>query len=293
MSLESGHHEVMVFGSESTLLSPVKLLRGMIRDFIAAWELGVMLAFRDLKAQYRQSFLGSLWLIIPPLAWTIGITVARENNLTNIGDLSDSPEKSTAYLLISMAMWQMFTQAVRGPLGAFQMNRGILTKVRFPREAIVIADLVKQSVAMAILCALIVAAFVYFRLPVPGSIVFFPLALLILVALGTVIGLILAPVGLLYKDVGNSMQYLLLAGLAVTPVTFTMEGLAPGGLFRTGVFLNPVTHVLVTARELAMGETLTLLPQFSIVTILTIVFSVVGLTILRASMPLVVERWSS
>ncbi len=293
MSLESGHHEVAVYGARSTFSTPVQFLRDLARDMMSSRKLAAMLAFRDLKAQYRQSIFGAAWLIIPPLAWTVGLTVLRQNRLAVIGDFSQSVEKNPAYILISMALWQMFTEALKGPMQAFQMNRGILTKVRFPREAIILADLIKLLVAVGIQVALIAVAALYFRLPVTWLAVFFPFAIAALILLGTVVGLFLAPVGLLYKDVGNSMQYIFMAGMVVTPVLFPMPAASNDGYWAAAVRMNPVSPLLVTARELATGNHLTMLPQFGIVCVLALVLSVLGLALVRASMPIVIERWSS
>ncbi len=293
MSIESGHHEVAVYGARSTFSTPRQFLRDLWRDVRGSRKLAFMLAFRDLKAQYRQSILGPLWLVIPPIAWTVGLTVLKDNKLASIGDLSENPDKNPAYLLISMALWQMFTESLRGPMQALQMNRGILTKVRFPREAVIVADTIKLLVAVAIQMALIAVAAVFYQLPVTATVFAFPLAVAALILLGTTAGLLIAPIGLLYKDIGNSMQYVFLAGLAVTPVFFEMSELAPGGFYAAFVKINPVAPLLVTARELATGQALTMLPQFGIVVGLTVVLLFVALALLRASMPIVIERWSA
>lgn len=293
MSLESGHHEVAVYGAQSTFSTPRQFFRDLWRDVTSSRKLAAMLAFRDLKAQYRQSILGSLWLVIPPIAWTVGLTVLKRNNLASIGDFSANPAKNPAYILISMALWQMFTESLKGPMQAFQMNRGILTKVRFPREAIIMADIIKLLVAVGIQMALIAVAAIWYRLPITWTVLFFPVAVLALILLGTSAGLLLAPIGLLYKDVGNSMQYIFLAGMAVTPVLFEMSELAPGGYFAAFVQINPVSPLLVTARELATGQTLSMLPQFAIVLALILVLVFVALALVRAAMPIVIERWSS
>lgn len=293
MSIESGHHEVAVYGARSTFSTPRQFLRDLWRDIMASRKLAAMLAFRDLKAQYRQSILGPLWLVIPPLAWTVGLTVLKDNNLANIGDFSENPAKNPAYILISMALWQMFTESLRGPMQALQMNRGILTKVRFPREAVIVADILKLLVAVAIQVSMIAVVAVVYRLPVTATVLAFPLAVGALILLGTTAGLLLAPIGLLYKDIGNSMQYIFLAGMAVTPVLFEMSELAPGGYYAAFVKINPVAPLLVTARELATGQVLTMLPQFGIVVGLTVAMLFVALALVRASMPIVIERWSA
>ncbi|MGC1480695.1 MAG: ABC transporter permease, partial [Chthoniobacterales bacterium] len=278
------------FGAESTVTSPGKFVREMWNDLRQSRQLAGMLAFRDLKAQYRQSFLGWFWLVIPPIAWTIGMTVLRRNNLA---DLGKTDIYYPAYVLIGMSMWQMFTAALRGPMNAMTMNKGILTKVRFPREAIILADLMKLSVEIVVYLLLIVGAFVWYQIPVSGWTLLFPFAYMVLVLLGTTVGLFLAPIGLLYRDIGSMLPYLIMAGLVITPVLFPMPGPENDGIYAAVVRANPVTPVLVTARELATSQPLTQFPQFLLVTVLTLGALVLAMALLRAATPQIVERWSS
>jgi lipopolysaccharide transport system permease protein len=290
MSLESGHHVVRTFGAESTVTSPAKFFAEMWTDLLQSRQLAGMLAYRDLKAQFRQSLLGWFWLIIPPLMWTIGMTVLRRNNLA---DLGETDIYYPAYVLISMSMWQMFQAALRGPMMAMNLNKGILTKVRFPREAIILADVMKLGVEIVVYLLLIIAAFFFYDIPFGRTVLLFPFAYLMLVLLGTTIGLFLAPIGLLYRDIGAMLPYLLMGGLVITPVIFPMPSAENTGLFATVVRMNPVTPVLVTARELATSQPLTMLPQFFVMAGLTVVGLVLAMALLRAATPQIVERWSS
>jgi len=42
---------------------PVRMLADMLHDLIAGRELAWQLAVRDIKAQYRQAFLGIFWAL--------------------------------------------------------------------------------------------------------------------------------------------------------------------------------------------------------------------------------------
>ncbi len=290
MSLESEHHVVRTFGAESTVSSPSKFFGEMWTDLLQSRQLAGMLAYRDLKAQFRQSFLGWFWLIIPPVMWTVGMTVLRRNNLA---DLGKTDIYYPAFVLISMSMWQMFQAALKGPMMAMNLNKGILTKVRFPREAIILADVMKLGVEIVVYLLLIIAAFFVYHIPLGWTVLLFPFAYLMLVMLGTMIGLLLAPIGLLYRDIGAMLPYLMMAGLVITPVIFPMPSPDNDGWFATVVRSNPVTPVLVTARELATSQPLTMLPQFAVMIVVIVVGLVLAMALLRAATPQIVERWSS
>ena len=56
-----------VYTPESSLAHPLIMAREMLRDLAASRELAWRLAVRDIRAQYRQAFLGILWALILPL----------------------------------------------------------------------------------------------------------------------------------------------------------------------------------------------------------------------------------
>lgn len=291
MSLNSGHSEVRVYEAQSALRQPLQLLFGVIRDLIATRQLAWTLAVRDIKAQYRQSLLGLGWMILPPLFFTVGMAVLQQNNVVSLQGPEGIP--FPAYVLVGTSLWQIFMAAVNGPISALMAAKGILTRVNFPRETVLFAEFFKILFNVAIQAVLIVCALLYFRVVPDWTIVFFPIALLALLALGGVFGVWLAPVGLLYKDVSNALPIVGYVWMVLTPVLMTVDDLAPGGLYATIVRYNPVTPVLSLARELLTGMPITSLTGTVIVFACALVGLAAGFIYFRVAMPIVIERWSS
>jgi len=262
-----------------------------MHDMFATRQLALTLAVRDIKAQYRQSLFGLVWMVLPPLVLTVGLTVLRANKVVNV----EGPEgfNYSAYLLISTSLWSMFMASVNGPIQALGISKGVLTRVNFPRETVVVAEFIKLGINIGVQSALIMLAFLYFRIELQPLILIAPVALLIMLMFGTAVGLFLSPIALLYKDITSALPIVGLGWMAFTPVVVTMDDLAPGGLFKTAVELNPVTPLLSVTRELITGLPLTHLPQFAIVTVVTFAALIVSLIYFRIAMPIVIERWSS
>ena len=57
----SNDNSTRVYTPASLIVHPVQILRGMWLDMVAGRGLAWQLAVRDIKAQYRQAFLGVLW----------------------------------------------------------------------------------------------------------------------------------------------------------------------------------------------------------------------------------------
>lgn len=290
MSLKSGHFETHVYGADSALLKPWKLLQAMWRDAMGSRQLALILAVRDLRAQYRQSLLGLFWILAPPIVVAVGLSVAQQNNLINFGQ---SKIPTVAFTLIGMSIWQVFAGAVSGPLQAVGSYRSVLTKVVVPPEAIILSSLVKLGITMALQLLLIIFTFLWFGLPFKSTTLLGLPALVGVAMFGTAIGLFLTPVGLLYRDIALAIPIIEKGWLVVTPAVFAPKALPPGGFYALASRLNPMSYFVTTTRELVAGEHLTQLPQFLGALGLMVVLLFFGLILVRASMPLVIERWSS
>lgn len=59
---------ITVYTPESSLTSPLKMLRDMFHDLAGGRELIWRLVVRDINAHYRQAFLGILLVFIFPVA---------------------------------------------------------------------------------------------------------------------------------------------------------------------------------------------------------------------------------
>jgi lipopolysaccharide transport system permease protein len=259
----------------------------MWRDLLASRELAWRLMVRDIRAQYRQSFLGILWAFIPPIVTAVGFTLAANAKVVNIG-VTDLPYP--AYVMFSMTLWQTFVEALNGPVQGVTAAKAMLAKINFPREALILAKLGQVFFNFAIKLFLIVGLFIWFQMPVTWSVVLAPVALIHLVMLGTFLGLLLAPLGALYQDFSNGLTLVTGLWLFLTPVVYPVPS---SGTFGTLVKLNPVTPLLVTTRELATTGILSDPQGFWVVSLLAIVGLLLAWLIYRLAIPFVVERMSS
>lgn len=273
---------------ESSLRHPMQLFRDMGRDLLASRELAWRLMVRDISSQYRQSFLGILWAFLPPLITAAGLTLASQAKVLNI---AQTALPYAAYVMFSMTLWQTFVEAVNGPIQGVTASKAMLAKINFPREALVLSRLGQVGFNFAIKLILIVGLFIWFKIPVTGSVLLAPVALIHLIALGTAIGLLLTPLAALYDDVTKGLTLILGAWLFITPVIYPPPA---DGLFATLVRLNPVTPLLVTTRELAAEGGVISDPQgFWIASLIAIIGLLLSWLIYRVTMPFVIERMSA
>ncbi len=216
---------VTIYTPDSSLARPGKMLRDMLRDLWAGRELAWRLAVRDISAQYRQAFLGILWAFILPLANTLTWIFLSRSGIVAVGS-TDLPYP--IYVFCGSMLWAIFMDAVNAPLRLTTAAKAMLAKLNFPREAIVVSGIYQTLFNAGIKIALLLIVLPFLGI-VPGwRLVLFPLGLMSLIMVGTAIGLLLTPVGVLYTDIGKGLP-LLMQFLMLTPVVFPNAHRGPGG----------------------------------------------------------------
>jgi len=288
---ETGHAAratmVTVYTAESRLRHPRLLWREMRRDLLASRELAFRLFVRNFRARYRQSVLGYVWVFLPPAAGTLLFLFLRQAGIFSV---ADTGVPYGAFLVCGFVLWQTFTDAVQSPLRMVSQSRAMLTRVNFPREALILGGLAEVLVTFMVRALLLVAVLAWYRIVPATDAWFFLPAVLVLVGTGIAIGLALVPVGMLYQDVENGLALALPFWMLLTPVLYPAQGAGPGALLMN---LNPVAPVLDTARAWLLGGAAVHAQGFYIVGACAGVLLLAGWFAYRLALPILIERMSA
>ncbi len=277
----------VVYTPDSLLLRPRDLCRSMMTDLLSSRGLAWRLLMRNITAQYRQSMLGYLWAFLPPL-FTMLVWVFLNNQ--KVINIEDPGMPYPVFVLTGTILWQTFVDAINSPLKIVNESKGLLTKVNFPREALILAGLGEVLFNFVIRAVLLIGLFFWFNLAVPVTL---PLALpgvLALIALGLMFGVLLTPLGVLYSDVGRGIMIFTQIWFFLTPVIYPMP---KTGIAAILAQFNPVTPVLITIRDwLILGASSQII-GFWLVTVGAIIFLLLGWLLYRLSMPHLIARMSA
>jgi lipopolysaccharide transport system permease protein len=275
---------VVVYTAGSPLRHPMRLAREMGRDLIASRELAWRLFVRDVSAMYRQSVLGYLWAFAPPLAVALTFTFLNSQQIIRIGDTATP---YPAFVLVGTVLWQTFLDSLNSPLKAVVGARSLLTKINFPREALILSGLADVAFNAAIRLVLLVPVFVHYHIAIGPSAAISVLGILGLMLLGLSIGMIITPIGVLFGDVSRGVTLVSGFWMLLTPVVYP----APRtGLGATLIRWNPVTPVLETARAWLTGYPSPDVGLFIAVISGAGILLAGGWLLYRLAMPILVER---
>jgi lipopolysaccharide transport system permease protein len=278
---------VTVYTPDSSLASPAKMIREMLRDLVAGRELAWRLAVRDISAQYRQTALGILWAFILPLANTLIWVFLSGAGVIKVGE---TPIPYPLYVFTGTMLWAILMDAINAPLRQTTAAKAMLAKLNFPREALLVSGIYQTLFNAGIKIALLLAILPFTGVDVGWGLLLFPIALTSLILVGTAIGLLLTPVGMLYTDIGRALPLLMQFLMYLTPVVFPMP---KGGPAATVIGLNPLTPVIVTARDWLTGISAEHLMAFGVVNLLALLLLIGVWIVFRLAMPILIERMSS
>lgn len=275
---------VTVYTPESPLRRPLPLFAGMLRDLLGSHQLAWPLFVRDFTAQYRQTVLGYVWAFLPPLAAAATFIFLESQGIVQTGATAIP---YAAFAIIGTTLWQTFVDAIQSPSTSVLNAKVMLSKVNFPREAILIAGLYMVVFNCVIRLVLLAAAMALWNVRPGMGLLMFPVAMASLLACGTAVGMVLLPAGSLYGDISRSIPIVTQFWMLLTPVVYPAR---TGGLSGLLADWNPIAPVVTTARESLVGVAFSQLTEFTWVTLAALALCFLGFLAFRLVMPLLIER---
>jgi len=274
-----------VYTPEPVLKNPGLLMREMWTDLQASRELAWRLTIRNIAAQYRQTMFGYLWAFLPPLVTSLTFIFLSSGGVFNVGD-TGMPK--AAFMLISTSLWAFFADALNSPLKMVAGSQQMLIKINFPREALILSGMGVAVFNYLIRLVLIAGTLIWFQiLPPISALFFFPLGCLALLLLGTTFGLLLTPIGMLYKDISKVLPMALQFMMLVTPVVYAP---AEEGIRALIMQYNPVSPVLSATRDWLTTGTSDHILSFGIIVGASLVFLFIGWVLYRVALPHLIAR---
>jgi lipopolysaccharide transport system permease protein len=275
---------VRVYSPEPLLGHPVTLVKKIFSDIYAGRELAWRLFIRDLSAQYRQTYFGYLWAFLPPLVASLTFIFLNSQGIVKI-DTGGIPYP--AFAMMGTLLWQVFVDAITCAPTALNGAKAMLAKINFPREAILMGGLYMVIFNFIIRLILVAGVMVFWKVIPTATILFFPVAMGAVLTAGFAIGLALTPIAGFYGDVGRIIPMVSGFWMLLTPVVYPArtEGLA--GILATW---NPISPLIVTARETLTGQDLSLLLPFAIIAAASLLATFIGLIGFRIAMPHLIAR---
>jgi lipopolysaccharide transport system permease protein len=190
-----------------------------LRELFSYKDLFFVLAYRDLRVRYAQTFLGLLWALIQPLTTLIIVSVVF-GRFVKI-DTGDIPYP--VFAVTGIALWTYFSfvlsQSGSSIIGAQEMVK----KIYFPRLVIPLSKAVVGFVDFGVAILLTIIMFFYYGITPSSNIVFLPIFILLTIISSLAVGIWLSALTIRYRDFQYVVPFFVQFGLYLTPIAYPTE----------------------------------------------------------------------
>jgi ABC-2 type transport system permease protein len=239
-----------------------------MRDLIRYRDLVLTLVARDLKVRYRRSAIGFVWTMLQPLLMMLVLSVVFSQVFRV------QVPNYALYALAGIVFWQFFSQTVTSCLHSLKGNARLLTKLPIPKAvfpiATVLSGLLNLGFALVPLFGIAIAT----GHPPTAAIAFLPVGILLIAAMALGLGLLLAPLSVIFSDTVEVITIVLSLLLYLTPV-FYPRAIVPEQL-RWAVHLNPLAAALEVFRAPIVDQTLPATSDLLVATLSAVALVAIG-----------------
>lgn len=212
----------------------------VVADVAGSRELLGNLVQRELRGKYKRSVLGWAWSMINPLAlalmYTLVFSVVFKAQLPPSGSgLNSYP----LFLLAALLPFNFLSNGINGSMGSLVANSNLVKKVYFPREILIVAQVLSWDVSLFIeMGVLSIALLVVGNMVVPWlPLVVVAIAFETLFVIG--VGLALSVLNVYFRDVQHFVAILLQLWFYATPVIYDYKTQVHDRVLPPG---HPVAH---------------------------------------------------
>ena len=219
-------------------------------------DLLALLVHRDFVARYKQTVLGPAWFVLQPLL----ITLVFSAVFAGIVKVPTEGLPPMLFYLAGLLGWNYFAQTFQSTSGTLIANAGLFAKVYFPRLVVPLSAVISNLFAFALQFATLLAMWIYFKLFTGAGglfgfsvgIVWFPLVLLQVAALGLGSGLLFSAFTARYRDLTFLTGFIIQIWMYASPVIYPLSQIPEK--WRWLAVLNPMTMPVEAIRVMFLGR---------------------------------------
>ena len=268
----------ILYSAAPALADPRGFLAAAGRDLRRSLYIGWQLFRAGLRARHRRSLLGYLWLLLPAATAALICAWLQSRRVFDVGS-TELPYP--LHVLAGVVLWQVFVDALNAPLQQLWAERPLISRTQVPHEAVMLAGGYEVGLNALVRLAALAVALAALGISPATSIALLPLAVVALALLGFSLGVLAAPLGLLYDDVRQGLMLVLAVWFFLTPIVYPAPSAGP-------LRLNPVTPLLETGRSWILSPGTA--PGFFLVSAVAALLLVVAWLLYRLARPHLVAR---
>ena len=226
---------------------------------------------REVRGRYRNAALGYAWTVIEPallasVYWFLFIM------------LSGNPDEMYAvWVLIGVIVWSCFSKSLNAATNSLTKNMRTIHLVYFPRSIFPVSGVGANIVVTLMSCMVILPIIYIYDMPITVHMIWIPLGVMMAGFMALGLGMMMAPLNCVNRDVEHLVRFITRAGFFVSPVMWTAEMAMERGTWGEAALWNPMVVPITMVRHGLEGKTVELPYGIILASIVaSIVFYLIG-----------------
>ena len=204
---------------------------------------------RDIITQYKQTILGPLWIVIPPILTTLVFTIF----FGNIAGISTDGIPNVLFYMAGIINWNFFSTALNSTSNTLAGNVGIFGKAYFPRIIVPLSTIASSFLRYFIQFVIFLFILTYFsffkstNFTIQYELLWvLPMLIFIMAIMGLGFGLLFSASTAKYKDlrflIGFGVRLMMYASTVIFPLSIIPEK------YKWIILGNPMSAIIESFR---------------------------------------------
>ena len=209
---------------------------------------------RDIITQYKQTILGPLWIVIPPILTTLIFTLF----FGNIAGISTDGIPNILFYMVGIINWNFFSTALTSTSNTLVGNVGIFGKAYFPRIIVPLSTIASSFLRYFIQFGIFLFLLTYFTFFKSDNFAIqyellwvLPMLIFIMAIMGLGFGLLFSALTAKYKDlrflIGFGVRLMMYASTVIFPLSIIPEK------YKWIILGNPMSAIIESFRYVFFG----------------------------------------
>ena len=214
---------------------------------IKHWSLIKNLTLREIKARYKQSFLGFFWIILNPFFQMVIMSFV----FSKIMKIQTLTVPYPIFLYAGLLPWIFFSNSLNSAMGVLATNSSLIKKIYFPREILILSALLAKAFDFLLASGVFLILMVIFKIPFTPFMILVIFVFLIQFLFTYSLSLFLSAINLFYRDVQYLFDLILSLWFYLTPIVYAVEFFPEK--YRFIFKLNPMSVFINAYRQVLLG----------------------------------------
>lgn len=218
-----------------------------LKELLEYKDLFWILAYRDFKVRYAQTFLGFLWALLQPLASLLVFTlVFGETIRVDTGNIS-----YPLFALSGMCAWSYFSYVLNQSGSSMIASQNMIQKIYFPRLVVPLSKAIVGFVDFAIVLVLVFILMLFYQVKISYTIIYLPVFILLTVITSLAVGIWISALTIRYRDIQTIVPFFVQLGFYASPIAYPTSIIKEK--YEVLFYLNPMTGVIQGFRWCLLG----------------------------------------